>query len=62
MPSRAAAEPTHPVPRLGQHLRHKVGHDPFLVKLRKETDQLNAGDLLDAAKVLQRAEQFISEQ
>lgn len=28
----------------------------------KETDQLNAGDLLNAAKVLERAESFISEQ
>lgn len=28
----------------------------------RETDQLNAGDLLNAAKVLQRAEEFISAQ
>lgn len=28
----------------------------------KDTDQLGAGDLLNAAKCLERAEQFISEQ
>jgi hypothetical protein len=28
----------------------------------QETDQLGTGDLLNAAKLLQRAEQFISEQ
>jgi hypothetical protein len=28
----------------------------------QDTDQLNAGDLLNAAKVLQRAEEFISAQ
>jgi hypothetical protein len=28
----------------------------------KDTDQLGTGDLLNAAKLLQRAEQFISEQ
>lgn len=28
----------------------------------KETDQLGSGDLLNAAKLLQRSEQFISEQ
>jgi len=28
----------------------------------KNTDQLGAGDLLNAAKVLERAEQYISEQ
>ena len=28
----------------------------------KDTDQLGTGDLLNAAKLLERAEQFISEQ
>jgi hypothetical protein len=28
----------------------------------KDTDQLSAGDLLNAAKVLERAEQWVSEQ
>lgn len=28
----------------------------------KDTDQLNAGDLLNAAKVLHRAEEYISQQ
>ncbi len=28
----------------------------------KETDQLNAGDLMNAVRVLQRAEEFIADQ